>query len=232
MKKLIKILSIITIFISIFSFKGIVLKVSANDTSSEELNDYTEDINAIMKEFQIDCVNKNSGYYYVYKEDFAGMFFDDLGNLNVALINNANSKDIEFIEKRNIDCIFFKYSYNFLQDIMNKLEIVMKDYGIISIEINDKNNNVLVSLADANVKHLIEKYLNEQEIIDLEPIAFEIDVDNRIKFNSREINGAEFAYKYSISSTTKGVTICSNAVNDLTGELGIITCGHLGPIGT
>ena len=45
MKKLIKILSIITIFISIFSFRGIVLKVSANDTSSEELNDYTEDIN-------------------------------------------------------------------------------------------------------------------------------------------------------------------------------------------
>jgi len=232
MKKLITILIFLIFSISLLSFGGIVLKVSANDNLIEELNDFTEDINVIMKKFQIDCVNKNSGYYYVYKEDFAGMFFDDFGNLNVALINNANSKDIEFIEKRNINCVFFEYSYNFLQDIMNKLEIVMNDYEILSIEINDKNNNILVSLADANTKYLIEQYLNEQEIIDLEPIVFEIDVNNSIKFNSREINGAELAYKCLNSSSAYSVTICSNAVNDLTGELGIITCGHLGPIGT
>lgn len=155
-----------------------------------------------------------------YSDDFAGAYIDDEGFLNIGLVGSRNSGSSfnEQIRYRQ-----HEFSYNYLQRIHDVLEPVMLDLSIYMLGINEKDNNLSVYLYNERNTENIISFLARHGF---EKKAIDFVINDGITANNIAYGGE------SISAGGFRGTIAVNAIDNATGQLGILTNEHVVPTGT
>lgn len=179
-------------------------------------------------------IGKDKDGKEIFKEDFGGTYRNYDGRMTVAIVEDAdNQEDIKFLEENDITFVFVKFSYNYLESIWHPIQPILDeiDYTMAGIEVEKNYYEICMRREDkvdflknylSNLGYDVENALN---IIASKYCSY-------IELMSTEINDGDVSYKYISDSLAYSTTICSNAVKNLTGELGVITCGHLGTVDT
>jgi len=183
--------------------------------------------------FLVERICDEHDNYYVYKDNYAGKYIDENGILHVELVDGYNNDDdIKFLEENDIEYLIYKFSYNYMQSIMNAVNDIALEAGVVSVGMEDRYNYVLIDMTEVDKVEFVTNYLKSIGLFDSDAIVINANPNNRLMPNSRIIQGGEGSYKYVTSTEAYATTICTNAVKNNTGELGVITCGHLGLVGT
>jgi uncharacterized repeat protein (TIGR02543 family) len=170
-----------------------------------------------------------------YSEDFAGVFIDEQGILNLGVI--SAQKEINKLQTQSqyagqIIYKQFTYPYNYLQKIMSGIEAVMLENNVLAVGIDDKLNQVFVELTSENDLDNIISYLRNNDLYDEGALAFSIIPGASNHADQKDTAyGGESIY-YPISNDLNKGTICVNAVDNATGLFGILTNAHVAPSGT
>jgi len=233
---------IILLFISFFGLNTFTVSAYVdNDLDSEYTNVETilnDTYEQVYNSFIISNKIYNNKQYNVYDENFSGVFVDSDGVLNIAYVNNDtltytgkinNNSLIKFVE--------FTFSYNYLQQVLNCIEDIMIEYNVTMVQISDENNQVLVFTKDNNKISNIIQYLESKGLYEQGAISFICDpLVNFSKTLETSYGGESIFYMEPIPerpgyvNVSRG-TIGVQAVNNVTGELGILTNEHVAPMG-
>lgn len=162
--------------------------------------------------------------FTVYSDDFAGVFIDEQGFLNIAVVGEPQQKSRyggQVIYKQ------FAFSYNYLQKVMNAVENVIDGYSIRAVGIDDLFNYVFIEMNDENDVAKIIEYLQRENLYEADALSFEVDPDARTVQDADTVYGGE-----SVSGGGFRGTVGVNARCNITGRLGILTNEHVAPLGT
>ena len=136
-----------------------------------------------------------------------------------------------------IKFVKFTFSYNYLQQVLNCIEDIMIEYNVTMVQISDENNQVLVFTKDNNKISNIIQYLESKGLYEQGAISFICDpLVNFSKTLETSYGGESIFYTDPIPgrpgyvNVSRG-TIGVQAVNNVTGELGILTNEHVAPMG-
>ena len=111
---------------------------------------------------------ETANFGFIYDEQFAGLWYDESGNLNVGVVNEARSAS------RNSEVIYHtrRFSYNFLYEIHHAITgILMPIYASIhSVGMTPQYNQVEVRLTDERyiprvIEHLSRLSLYAEDAI-------------------------------------------------------------------
>ncbi len=233
------------IFLLFISFFGLnTFTVSAyvdNDLDSEYSNVETilnDTYEQVYNSFIISNKIYNNKQYNVYDENFSGVFVDSDGVLNIAYVNNDTLTYTGKINNNSlIKFVKFTFSYNYLQQVLNCIEDIMIEYNVTMVQISDENNQVLVFTKDNNKISNIIQYLESKGLYEQGAISFICDpLVNFSKTLETSYGGESIFYTDPIPgrpgyvNVSRG-TIGVQAVNNVTGELGILTNEHVAPMG-
>ncbi len=156
-----------------------------------------------------------------YSDDFAGVFIDEKGILNIALLQISDfdpTFDGQILYRQH------QFSYNFLQEIKDTVVNVMEDFGIHMVGIDEKSNQVTVYISKEQNIEKISNFIMDQTHFDNSAIKYIVE-SVAVKHNPSY--GGE-----SISAAGYRGTICVPAIDNVTGQLGILTNEHVVPTGT
>lgn len=224
----------VLIFIFIFGFKNVKVDAaeehidySMNQSYIINLKNSLNIYSQIMPSLETGIGNFNGREYIIYDEDFAGAYVDDNGYLNICMVNNLES-DIQYLgSSSGIIYREHAHSYNFLQEIMNALENIMSTTTIYSVSIDEELNSVLIELKDENDIQQIIGYLQAENLYESSAITFEVEPEGEIVETSTTAYGGEsIVYKYKDNNVSRG-TLTINAVDNVTGSLGVLTNAHV-----
>ena len=157
----------------------------------------------------------------VYSDDFAGAFIDDNGFLNIALVqswHSASAFEGQVLYRQ------YEFSYNYLLKIRDMAVDIATAFGIHAVGIGDKENRVNIYISGASEVGRISHFFHEQTDFDETAIAYVIE--SCIVSNNPSYGGE------SVSAAGLGGTICVLAIDNTTGQLGILTNEHVVPTGT
>ena len=156
-----------------------------------------------------------------YSDDFAGVFIDDKGFLNIALVQLGQN---ELTFNGQVLYQLHQFSYNYLQEIKEAVVDVMTTFGIHMVGIDEKANRVSVYISEASKIENISNFIMEQTWFDDTAINYIVEsaaVQHNPSYGGESISAAGFSG-----------TICVAAIDNTTGRLGILTNEHVVPTGT
>jgi hypothetical protein len=118
--------------------------------------------------------NQRINHYYAlfidklikeYKDKYGGHFVDHEGNLTVNFVGEIESINEEMIFK-NVKYNKVEFSLDYLKKVVNMLTNQMIDLEIAMIEINEKNNKVIVYIEniDESKKNRVKKIIDSPAI--------------------------------------------------------------------
>ena len=245
MKKIF-LLSMTLIFVLVISlFELNTFTISAhigNDLEPAHTNEETilnDTYEQVYNSFIVRNEIYNNKQYNIYDENFAGVFVDSEGVLNIAYVNNNTLTYTSSINNNNsaINFVEFTFSYNYLQQVLNCIEDVMIEYNVIMVQISDEDNQVLLFMKDNSEIPNIIQYLESKELYEQSAISFICDpLVNFSKTFETSYGGESIFYmepnpdKPGFVNISRG-TIGVQAINNVTGELGILTNEHVAPMG-
>jgi streptogrisin B len=150
-------------------------------------------------------------------ENFAGAYIDEDGNLNVNYVGDIE-KVKNTLKLNNVNFHSAKYSYKHLEDITNKLSDKMIELGIKSVELDDRNNKVIITLDkfDKEKENRIKKEIDSP--------AMDIIEDSHVgsaQFTVNVTNGAQ-----AITAGGQGSTV-GCAAKTTSGVAGFLIPGHI-----
>lgn len=162
---------------------------------------------------------------HMYTEQFAGIWYDSDGKLNVGVTNNerAASRSKEVLYHTH------QFSYNFLNELHGELVALMDIYSISSVGITPQYNQVRVELSSEEditkiIAQLVKLSFNEEVI---KAINFVVEIQE-VVFTSRSIHGGEMI----TDNDGYSGTLAAKAVCNRTGRRGVITNAHVAPANT
>ena len=180
----------------------------------------------------------NNKQYNIYDENFAGVFVDSQGVLNIAYVNNNTLTYTSSINNNSvINFVEFTFSYNYLQQVLNCIEDVMIEYNVIMVQISDEDNQVLLFMKDNSKIPNIIQYLESKELYEQSAISFICDPLVNFSKTFETSYGGESIFYMEPNPDRPGYlnvfrgTIGVQAINNVTGELGILTNEHVAPMG-
>ncbi len=142
-----------------------------------------------------------------YSDDFAGVFIDDDGILNIGVV--ADKAQIQSLQTTSELCeqaIYREdtYTYNYLQEIMSVIEPKMEEYGIFTIGISERDNNVFVDLGNEDSSHKIVAFLEEKGLYSRDALSFRVNPDGTNTQNANMAHAADM-----ISDGNDVVPLCA-----------------------
>ncbi|MCL2556613.1 MAG: hypothetical protein FWE03_06340 [Firmicutes bacterium] len=158
-----------------------------------------------------------------YNDDFAGIFIDEYGMLNVGIV--TNDRQVRQLNSNYDGQVVYRnkqYSLNHLKNIKNFVWDIGNNYSIQKILIDEKLNHVTIELINENDIDLIIDYLIDKGLYSSTALNFEVDAERRIVPTSRTIYGGS-------NISTAGLnmmTTTANARCNETRQLGILTTAH------
>lgn len=156
-----------------------------------------------------------------YSDDFAGVFIDEKGILNIALLQTSDfdpTFDGQILYRQH------QFSYNYLQEIKEAVVNVMEDFDIHMVGIDEKSNQVTVYISKEQNIEKISNFIMDQTHFDNSAIKYIVEsaaVKHNLSYGGESITAAGY----------RG-TICVPAIDNVTGQLGILTNEHVVPTGT
>lgn len=179
--------------------------------------------NEAISPYKSISIKYNGDEVVSYSEDFAGIFIDDEGFLNIGLVGSQHS-----VSNFNGQVIYKQYifSYNYLQEIQNVVTDIMTDYNIHLVGIDEKSNNVSIYLNDECDIEKLSNFLQVTKGFDEKALNFIVDGSGGIIQNSTAYGGESISRRIDATTISRG-TICVNAIDNTTGQLGILTNEHV-----
>jgi len=176
--------------------------------------------------------NNNSTYNHkeavTYNDDFAGIFIDDYGVLNVGVVA-SDRQIIQLNSMQNYDGQIIyrnqRYALNHLMKIKETIvsEIFCSDIFIVSID--EKLNRVDIYLGKEKTVNSIIDFLQRRGLYSSYAVNFTVDPNRRPIPRSNTIYGGS---TISSNSFIRRVgTTTANAICNDTGQLGILTNHHV-----
>lgn len=156
-----------------------------------------------------------------YSDDFAGVFIDDKGFLNIALVQLGQN---ELTFNGQVLNQLHQFSYNYLQEIKEAVVDVMTTFGIHMVGVDEKANRVSVYISEASKIENISNFIMEQTWFDDTAINYIVEsaaVQHNPSYGGESISAAGFSG-----------TICVAAIDNTAGRLGILTNEYVVPTGT
>jgi len=161
------------------------IKINAKSNSSVELFSYsyfsnmdnsTRLVQEVMREIRTESILRNGQTQFIYTDNFSGIFIDNQGLLNIALVSGL-SRNIWYSFIGNDQIIFLEatYSYNHLSMIKNVILPLMEKYEIFELGVCDRYNHVFVYLTCKSNSFKIINFLREYGIYSESSINFIID---------------------------------------------------------
>ena len=229
-KLILSVFLVAAIFLNIFVGTGFVF-VSASESEKAEtiVTDYYSNVNKsmelynkAMRQYASNKIQRDGVEINMYHNDFAGVFIDDDGVLNIGLVEPKDVLDFagQVIYRQQI------FSYNDLQEIKNALVLVMDNFNIFTIGIDEKLNKVSVSLEYETSVDLIVHYLQGKELYRESALDFIFNPNGNIKENANIVHGGDRVRNHGNSSSPSG-TFCVNAIDNKTGIIGVLTNEHV-----
>lgn len=213
---------------------SIAFASAAEHTSAENVSiDYLGNVDRsveiheqLIGTYQNRQATHNGKDYTVYSDDFAGVFIDEHGLLNIAVVGNtkARSQQASRYDKQ----VIFKevaFSYNYLQKIMNAVESIMNYYSINAVGIDDAENLVFIELREKKEVSLIIKHLQSEGLYDEDAIKFEVDANATVQNNARGGDGIISLFRGDAMGS--GGTVAVMAICNITGQIGVLTNEHV-----
>ena len=183
---------------------------------------------SFMQNVRTELADTDGKSRFVYNEDFAGIFLDENGFLNIATVGSefsAMAFGANSLESGQVIHRQFTYSYNHLLLIKHNIKPMMYVYDIFTIVIDEINNRVKVHLEDYGNKSSVIRLLETRGLYSENSIEFVVDRNGRAGLTSRSIHGGD-----GIERGTPGITsgtIGTQAICNLTGQVGILTNEHV-----
>jgi len=160
-----------------------------------------------------------------YTDEFAGAFVDENGIMNVG-IASKNFSDIarktSIQHKEQVVVLQQKYSFNHLRKVQKTITPVMVDYSVTAVGIDEVNNKVEVNLKEEKNVQRIINYLKEKNVYSEDALNFIVNPEREMEKHSKAYGGNKcenWLFSYG--------TICVNAYDYQTGQMGIITNQHV-----
>ena len=171
----------------------------------------------IMQDIRTEVIRDNGETQFLYDDNFAGIFIDEKGILNIAVVagglqSHAIRPCGQVIYRQ------FTYSYNHLLTIKDAVFPLMYEFDIFIIAIDEVNNRVSVYISDYDYKLPIIAHLHNRSLFSDTSLYFIVDPDGRAGLTSRAVHGGD-----GISMGTIG----TQAICNLTGQIGILTNEHV-----
>ena len=93
--------------ISLYSVKLYAMRNDINliDNYSKNIENSMKKIELINKYLKLDTVYTENKEYNIYSEDYAGVYIDNNGILNIALVKESDSNINKGYLKDNIECL-------------------------------------------------------------------------------------------------------------------------------
>lgn len=160
----------------------------------------------------------------VYSDNFGGIYIDNKGLLNIGVVGLQKIKkdfDNQVIYKPQ------KFSYNYLSKILSEITLVMLDYDIYSVAVDENLNRVDVCLSEENNISRITELLQQKDIYEKEALNFVLKPNERIVYNANTAYGGDQVNEQFLGIPSGCGTICVNAVDNATGQFGILTNEHV-----
>lgn len=164
----------------------------------------------------------------VYNDNFAGVFVDDDGLLNIGYVGITPNKSLL---QEQVIYTQRSFSYNYLKKIQKLLAENMTIYNIHIIGIDEEKKCLSIYLTDNVMINKIVLFLQRKGLYIEAALNFIIDSDHKLLNTSLEEYGGESIYHTTGSIRSTG-TMCVNAINNKTGELGILTNEHVAETGS
>ena len=200
-----------------------------NSNYSRNVNRSMEINNELNDNYLIRTDNHNGKDFSVFRDDFAGIYVDEQGILNIAVVGESQIRMQQ--ESRlagNVVFQQFEFSYNFLQKTMNAVEDIMEMHCINAVGIDDKLNVVFIEMNDENDVSPIIEHLRRENLYDKDAITFEVNPNADIQTNANVAYSGESLWHWTETPGTyaRG-TIGVNAICNITGRLGVLTNEHV-----
>lgn len=220
-------------------FLGFIISFSTNTIYASEVEsavvesyseEYFSNVNQsvefreqVLNPYIVGNAEYNGKEFTVYSDDFAGVYIDNQGILNIAVISGLQQTSLygEQVLYKQVT-----FSYNYLQKVMNAVEDMMDFSSIIAVGIDDMLNHVFVEMNDEGDMNQIIEHLQRDNLYESEAIIFEVDANAKVSQDANTVYGGE-----SISGGGFRGTAGVNARCNITGRLGIITNEHVAPLG-
>jgi len=170
-----------------------------------------------------------------YPQDYAGAYIDDSNTLHIVLTKSAamtTEANYQKIMDNDEDIIFetADFPLSRLYEIQRTLDIVMQEFGIESIALNEITNKIEIHLLDSTKEKDIIEYLktklyafNDNSVIFKDPVGFETTAANTA---SNALGGSNTA-----STSGTAATLGFNAYRHATGQTGVVTAAHYATTG-
>lgn len=186
-------------------------------------NSIFEDVISRYRVIKPVTMSENSVFQeWEYTENFAGVWYDSNGNLNVGVTNR-------FFERSQQGVIYntHVFSYNFLNSVQGLVSYLMPRYSIISSSVLPQYNVVEITISDKAYISNITQYLSRLSGFRLSAINF-IFSTILPEASSREIHSGSRV----TSGGLRTGTLSAKARCLRTRRMGVITNQHVSPVGT
>ncbi|MCL2861142.1 MAG: S1 family peptidase [Firmicutes bacterium] len=176
-----------------------------------------------------------------YTDEFAGMFIDSDGILNIAMTYShirAQGLTRSSMQSFNNSVRYqaFTYSFNHLLEIHSVINSLMQtEYGIFSSGIRENYNIVRITLRNESLVTLVRNTLKDSGLYSTTSLYFDIDPDGESKpqsidevdeYERPQSRNAVFGGDDIFESGYRG-TVTINATCNVTGRHGIVTAFHV-----
>lgn len=220
------------------SLKLNIRGITKNDALISDLIENSSAIN--LADDILASLNKNVDISFLTNSQngFSGLYIDNDNSLHIAHTKNDKTNYTKLINELNVEKIktaidIVPYTLDSLMKVKNYLDENLYDL-ISEINLLQSRNKVIVSLSNETYKQVILDEL-QNNLINFENsmVEFEIKEDNI--YACRTINaGEEIIYKtgwWIFATEHWAGTVGFNAIDNSTGQKGIVTCNHVAPIG-
>ena len=193
----------------------------------DNLSDSVNECNVINDHYKLGVKDTSRQDNFIYTDDYSGIFLDDEGYLNLMVIDIGYQDAYKLIQNANLNhvkLVEVKYTYNQLQLIQDKLASHMAYLGISSLGINQSDNCIDVFINEKADFKAIYDYI-DVSFEDCDILQF-IYNDKIISHADELMAGTRTWYTIYLFFKAYG-TVGANAVDNVTGEKGILTNAHV-----
>ena len=229
LKQLKKILACFAVLLLFFVLGFVTLSAYSIEFDSSHCPTQKELYNYVLEYYRVDKDKHNNKDFYVYDDNFGGLYIDESDYLNIGLLNIDYKLPSTY--ESNMNYYTVSFSYNYLQKLLNSIEDVMVEFNIIFTVINDQYNYLEIYINNNEIIPLINEYLISKDLYSESAICYNVDESMSFSLTSDVANGGESIFRQVDENRRARGTIGASAINNSTGELGVITNEHVAPLG-
>ena len=183
----------------------------------------------VMPSLRTEVTNVGGESEFIYDDNFAGIFIDENGILNIATVASgfstmsfsANQFGEQVIQRH------FTYSYNHLLSIKDIVFPMMYTHGIFTISIDEINNRVSIYMTDNIYRSIVVEKLQRNGVYSTTSLNFVINPYAENFLDSRAIQGGDSIFRQDDDGGWWRGTIGAQAICNTTGQVGVLTNEHV-----